>query len=45
MQVNPAIDCLIQAARGLAAAHAEGISHKNIKPTNLMLDKVTRVVR
>ena len=33
-----AIDCLIQAARGLEAAHAQGIVHRDIKPGNLMLD-------
>ena len=33
-----AIDCLIQAARGLEAAHAQGIVHRDIKPANLMLD-------
>ena len=38
MQVSQAIDCLIQAARGLEAAHAQGIVHRDIKPGNLMLD-------
>jgi serine/threonine protein kinase/tetratricopeptide (TPR) repeat protein len=33
-----AIDYLIQAARGLEAAHAQGIVHRDIKPANLMLD-------
>jgi serine/threonine protein kinase len=38
MQVSQAIDCMIQAARGLEAAHAQGIVHRDIKPGNLMLD-------
>ena len=37
-QSAQAIDCLIQAARGLEAAHAQGIVHRDIKPANLMLD-------
>jgi serine/threonine protein kinase len=38
MQVNQAVDCLIQAARGLEAAHSQGIIHRDIKPANLMLE-------
>jgi serine/threonine protein kinase len=45
MQANLAIECIIQAARGLAAAHAQGICHHHIKPSKLMLDKKARTVR
>ena len=32
-----AIDCAIQLARGLAAAHEKGIIHRDIKPDNVFL--------
>jgi serine/threonine protein kinase len=38
MRVEQAIDCVTQAARGLEAAHAQGIVHGDIKPSKLMLD-------
>ena len=38
LPVDQAVDYLIQAARGLEAAHAQGIIHRDIKPGNLMLD-------
>jgi serine/threonine protein kinase len=38
LPVAEAIDYLIQSARGLEAAHEQGIIHRDIKPGNLMLD-------
>jgi eukaryotic-like serine/threonine-protein kinase len=38
LPVDQALDCVIQAARGLEAAHAQGIVHRDIKPANLMID-------
>lgn len=35
---DAAVDYLGQAAAGLAAAHAAGVVHKDVKPENLMLD-------
>jgi len=43
LPVAQAVDCLIQAARGLEAAHAEGIIHRDIKPANLMLESAGTV--
>ncbi len=39
LPVDLAIQCILQAARGLAYAHGEGIVHRDIKPANLLLDK------
>ncbi len=33
-----AIGCIVQAARGLAFAHEQGVVHRDIKPHNLLLD-------
>ncbi len=38
LPIDQIIDCTIQAARGLEAAHEKGIVHRDIKPANLMLD-------
>lgn len=34
-----AVECTIQAARGLEYAHTKGLVHRDIKPANLLLDK------
>ena len=39
LSVAKGVDYVIQAARGLEAAHAMGIIHRDIKPGNLMLDR------
>jgi eukaryotic-like serine/threonine-protein kinase len=36
--VADAVDCVLQAARGLAYAHEQGLVHRDVKPANLMRD-------
>jgi phosphate ABC transporter phosphate-binding protein len=36
--VLDALDCVLQAARGLEYAHEQGLIHRDIKPANLMRD-------
>jgi serine/threonine protein kinase len=38
LAVDQAIDCIVQAARGLEYAHGRGVIHRDIKPANLLLD-------
>lgn len=39
LPVAQAVECTIQAARGLEYAHSKGLIHRDIKPANLLLDK------
>ncbi len=43
LPVKQAIDCVLQAARGLLAAHSQGIIHRDVKPDNLVLDAQGKV--
>ncbi len=38
-----AVECILQAARGLEYAHAQGIVHRDIKPANLLRDEAGAV--
>ncbi len=44
MPVRRALKIIGECARGLAAVHAVGIIHRDVKPTNIMLAKDGRVV-
>jgi serine/threonine protein kinase len=39
LPVETAVDCVLQAAKGLEYAHKQGIVHRDIKPANLLLDR------
>lgn len=36
LPVSDAVDCIVQAARGLDCAHRQGLVHRDIKPANLL---------
>jgi serine/threonine protein kinase len=38
LPVAEAVDCILQAARGLEHAHGKGVIHRDIKPSNLLVD-------
>ncbi|HVX12409.1 MAG TPA: serine/threonine-protein kinase [Pirellulales bacterium] len=39
LPVDQAMNCILQAARGLDYAHSEGIIHRDVKPSNLMVNQ------
>lgn len=43
LEVEHALDLARQAAQGLEAIHATGVVHRDVKPSNLLLDRAGRV--
>lgn len=43
LSVPQAVDCMRQAARGLAYAHSQGLLHRDVKPSNLFLTRQGQV--
>ncbi len=43
MEIEQAVEVMLQAAHGLSYAHSQGVIHRDIKPSNLLCDKWGRV--
>ena len=43
LPLEQAVGCILQAARGLEAAHNQGLVHRDIKPSNLLRDRAGTV--
>ncbi len=43
LSVAQAVECILQAAEGLRYAHGEGVIHRDVKPSNLLLGRDGRV--
>jgi serine/threonine protein kinase len=43
LPIVDAVECVLQAARGLAYAHSQGVIHRDIKPANLLRSKAGTV--
>jgi hypothetical protein len=43
LSVAKAVRCVVQAAKGLQYAHDNGVTHRDVKPANLLLDNVGNI--